>query len=252
MRINKLNNNNSFAKVFNHNHRAYENSDGVDKTKEHLNIVEGNITSYKAIKEILELRNKRVQEITGRAVRKDAVRGFELLFASDIEFMSDSYNCDEYFKNSIEWCKDIFGEQNFLNAILHKDECGGFHIHATVLSVDETGRYNAKKWVNNRNSLIELQDSWHSKNKYLGLERGKSAKETHNYHLTKQEYSKLLQKDLETVRGLSELDKDLLAVKGLRVEAKENKTYKELKEKQALSKIINDKVLDELLDELGV
>ena len=126
------------------------------------------------------------------------------------------------------------------------DENGAPHIHTTILAVDGNGKYNAKNWVNNRNSLVELQDSWHEKNKYLGLERGVSSKETGNHHLSKKEYSKLLQKDLEAIRGLSDMERDLLAVKGFRAEKKANKIYSKLKEKEELSKVINDKFFEDL------
>ena len=252
MRIQKLSHKNSFARVFNHNHRAYENSEGIDKEREHLNIIDGSITSYKDVRELLEYQDKRHNEITNKKARKDAVRGFEIIFASDVNFMLDEYNRNEYFKNAIEWTKEVFGEKNYLNSVIHLDENGAPHIHTTVLSVDETGRYNAKKWVNNRNSLVGLQDSWFDKNKYLGLERGKSVNETGNHHLTKKEYSKLLQKDLDTVRGLSELEKDLLAVKGLRAEKKANKAYEELKKKSELSKFINENLPDELEEEFEI
>lgn len=246
MRIAKLNSNNSFARVFNHNHRNYENSAGVDKEKEHLNIVDGPVTSYKDVKELLQYQDKRHQEVTGKKLRKDAVRGFEVLFASDMDFMSDDFNRDEYIKNAIAWSKETFGEKNYLNSVIHMDENGAVHIHTTVLSVDENGKYNAKNWVNNRNSLVAMQDSWYEKNKYLGLERGISVKESQNHHMTKKEYSKLLQKDLKTVKELSNDERDLLAVKGLRAERKADKIYSKLKEKEELSKVINDKVFEEL------
>lgn len=248
LRVAKLNNNNSFARVFNHNHREYNNSPGVSKEREYLNIVDGPVRTYKEVKEILSIRNKLAEEKTGRKVRKDAVRGFEILVASDMDFLSDEFNRDKYFNNAIEFIKDTFGEENYLSSNIHFDEDGSPHLHAIVLTVKD-GKYNAKNWLSDKNSYINMQDKWFEKNKSLGLERGKSAKETHNYHLTKQEYSKLLQKDLESIKSLSDMDRDLLAVKGLRAERKASKSFEQLKEKEELSKVINDDIFKELNNE---
>lgn len=240
--------------MLNHNHRDYQNTPGVDKSKEHLNVYDGPISTYKEAKYLLEKRDKEIQSMMSRKMRSDTVRGFELLFASDKEFLDNEQNRDEYFRRATEWCKETFGEMNYIAGALHCDELGQPHLHVTVTCIerDENGKpmkYNAKKWVNNRQSLIEIQDSWFAKVENMGLERGKSAKQTHAYHQTKQEYAKMLQKDLDTVRGLTERDKELLAVKGLRQERQNKKTYESIVNKASNVSIDTNRIIEDIIAE---
>lgn len=217
MRIAKLSSNNHFARVLNHNFRNYENTPGVDK--DGVIITDGPCQNYKDIKENLKLRNQMIKDSTGYEVRKNRVRGFEILFAVNQEFMKNHVSRDAYFELAKEWSIETFGTTNYLNSSIHLDEDGAAHMHimVTCLSKDKDGvtSYNAKNWVSNRASLTELQDSWYAKVQNLGLERGKSAKYTHEYHKSKQEYVKLLQKDLDALKSLSEEERNLLAVRGL-------------------------------------
>lgn len=236
MRISKLSKNNDFARVLNHNNRNYENTPGVDRDKEHLNISTG-ITEYDSIKVVLEHTNSQIEKSSGKKVAKNRVRGFELLFAVNQDFMSNELKRDEYFKLAHEWCNETFGSNNFVGSNIHMDESGSPHCHVTVLcrdfeANDGVANYQANKWVSNRMSLTALQDSWHGKVAHLGLERGQSAKYTHEYHKTKQEYVKLLEKDLEKVNALPQHEKDLLAVKGLRAVQKERDIVQGMKTRQ--------------------
>lgn len=241
MRIEKLTTNNDFARALNHNLRAYENSTGVHKELSKFNIMDGPVKSYREVKEVLKLRNKLIEEQTGYKVKKNRVRGFEVLFAVNQEFMKDSIKRDEYFRNGIEWCKETFGEQNYLNSTIHLDEDGAAHMHVIVTSLnkDKDGitKYLAESYVKGRKSLIDMQDSWHSKVAYLGLERGKSAKYTHDYHKSKQEYVKLLQKDLETIESLTERERNLLAIEGLRAQKNKEKIMEEMKTTELLKNV---------------
>lgn len=241
MRINKLTTNNDFARVLNHNFRGYENSNGVHKHLSKFNITDGPISSYKDVKEVLNLRNKLIEEETGYKVKKNRVRGFEVVFAVNQEFMKDQVKRDDYFKNGIDWCKETFGEHNYLNSVVHLDEDGAPHMHVMMTSLakdkDNVTKYCANQFVSDRASLIGLQDSWHSKVAYLGLERGKSAKYTHDYHKSKEEYVKLLQKDLETIESLTERERNLLALEGLRAQKNKEKIIEELKTTEILKNV---------------
>lgn len=241
MRIEKLTTNNDFARALNHNLRAYENSTGVHKELSQFNIVDGPVRSYKDVKEVLKLRNKMIEEQTGYKVKKNRVRGFEVLFAVNQEFMKDQIKRDEYFRQGVEWCKETFGEQNYLNSTIHLDEDGAAHMHVIVTSLakdkDGINKYLAENYVKGRKSLIDMQDSWHSKVAYLGLERGKSAKFTHNYHKTKEEYAKLLQKDLKCIETLSEHERNLLAIEGLRAQREKEKIMENMQNAEMLKNI---------------
>lgn len=234
MRIAKLTTNNDFARVLNHNNRNYENTPGVDKEKSHLNVVNG-IEDYQVLKNILQGLNKSIEGRTGKKVAKNRVRGFEVLFAVNREFLAEGNNASEYFSKAEEWTRETFGDGNFVGSNIHLDEDGAPHMHVTVLCRDlesDSQNYMANKWVSNRESLTKLQDVWHSKVAHMGLERGQSAKYTHDYHKTKSEYVKLLEKDIKAVAELPEYERNLLAAKGLRMQQQEEKMINTIREHQ--------------------
>lgn len=250
MRIAKLTSNNDFARVLNHNFRGYENTPGVNKELSEFNIKDGPCQDYKSIKENLSLRNKMIEDATGYKVKKNRVRGFEVLFAVNKDFMSNNLNRDEYFKNAIEWCKEVFGEQNYLNSVIHLDEDGSAHMHVMLTCIDKdidgVNKYCANHFVSGRASLIALQDSWHGKVEYMGLQRGKSAKYTHNYHKSKQEYLKLLEADLKSISKLQPMERDLLAIEGLRSLKEKEKIVNNMKTNEMVKNVDYDKLMEEL------
>ena len=249
MRIAKLKSNNDFARVINHNFRHYENTPGVHKDGV---IIADGVTDYKELKSHLNTVDDKIKDITGFNVRSNRVRGFELLFAVNQDFMSDNGKRDEYFKLAREWCIEQFGEHNYLNSCIHLDEDGAAHMHlmVTCITKDPKGlaNYYAKQWVNGRDSLSKLQDEWHKKVAHLGLERGKSVQLTNEHHKTKQEYVKLLQKDLDTVNKLSEHERNLLAVRGLRQERKLQKISENIKQHEMMKRVDFEALNKELLD----
>lgn len=253
MRIAKLTTNNDFARVLNHNFRGYENTPGVHKELSEFNIKDGPAQTYKEVKENLKLRNQMIEDSTGHKVKKNRVRGFEILFAVNKDFMGDSCKRDEYFKNAIEWCKGLFGEHNYLNSVIHLDEDGAAHMHVMVTCVDKdrdgVNKYCANHFVSGRASLIALQDSWHGKVAHMGLERGKSAKYTHDYHKSKAEYVKLLEKDIEAVSKLSEMDRNLLAVEGLRSLKAKEKIVESVKMAETIKSIDFEALAEEFANE---
>lgn len=253
MRIAKLTTNNDFARVLNHNFRSYENTPGVHKELSEFNIKDGPAQTYKEVKENLKLRNKMIEDSTGHKVKKNRVRGFEILFAVNRDFMLNACKRDEYFKNAIEWCKEVFGEHNYLNSVIHLDEDGAAHMHIMVTCVekdkDNVNKYCANHFVSGRASLVALQDSWHSKVAYMGLERGKSAKYTHDYHKSKEEYVKLIEKDIEAVAKLSEMDRNLLAVEGLRSLKAKEKIMEEVKMNEIIKAIDFEELAEEFASE---
>lgn len=251
-RIQKLKGN-GFAKAFKHNCREYDNSVGVDKSKEHLNIFGGKYCSYIDAKKHIQAVTEQIQANTDRKLRKDTVTGVEVIFASDTEFLSNEYNMQEYFKNAQEWLVETFGEENLLSYTVHFDEDGAPHMHAILTTCVYKGgvpvKFDVKQWVNDRQSLVKIQDSWHSKVKHLGLERGISAKFTHNTHKTKAEYAKLLEKDLKEINKLSDKDREILALKGLRAERKELEMQNSLQRIKDLSEHINGPMFTSLAEE---
>lgn len=249
MRIAKLKSNNDFARVINHNFRHYENTPGVDKNGV---IISEGMTDYKDLKAHLKSIDDNIKQATGFNVRSNRVRGFELLFAVNQDFMSNHAKRDEYFKLAKEWCLEQFGVNNCINNVIHLDEDGAAHMHVVVTCVTKDPKglpnYYAKQWVNGRDSLSKLQDEWHSKVQHLGLERGKSVTMTGEHHKTKQEYVKLLQKDLDTVSKLSEHERNLLAVRGLRQERKLQKISQNIKQHEMMKSIDFDALNKELVE----
>lgn len=231
-RAEKLTTNRTFMKSAKHNLREYRNIDGVDYNRKIL--IDG-LDNYVAIHAALDLQTKNISRI--KTVRKDAVRGFELFFGSDIDFFRDIPKGEEYFRLAKKWTIEKFGAENYINFVIHLDEQGAPHAHAMVTSVVGE-KYNAKNWVSNRQSLVALQDEWHDTVKHLGLERGKSVRETGQMHLSKREYAKALQKDLDTIAQMTELEKSAYAVEGLRAVRTKHKYLK--KKKINENELIND------------
>lgn len=209
-RAEKLTTDRTFMKSAKHNLREYNNIPGVDYDREIL--IDG-LDSYAAIHAAVDQQTKNISKI--KTVRKDAVRGFELFFGSDIDFFRDVAKGEEYFRLAKEWTIKKFGAENYINFVIHMDEQGALHAHAMVTSIFNN-KYNAKHWISNRQSLVALQDEWYDTVKHLGLKRGKSVKETGQFHMSKGEYAKALQKDLDTIAGMTELEKSAYAVEGLR------------------------------------
>lgn len=147
----------------------------------------------------LEVDIKARIEENGCNVRKNAVLAVQFVMTASPEFFDktapDFENKVESFKKlSEEFLKKEFGEKNVVNLTLHMDETTP-HLHAVVVPIDGKGKLNAREFINGRDKLSKLQDSFAEKMKVIGLERGlKGSKAEHTeikqfYELTKEAVS---------------------------------------------------------------
>lgn len=231
MRLEKRNSKNIVG-MFRHNERKTENHSNVDINKElsHLNYQLIDCESYS------EKINKEIKERykINKSIRKDAVLCVEVLFTSDKEFFDKLTPEEErkYFKKSVEFLKEQFGEKNVVFATVHKDETTP-HLHAGFIPMTDDGRLNYKSFVNGREGLIKLQNEYFKKmvEIFPELERGKNAEETRAKHIANQEYkiqqkeTILKEKEKTVMVKIEELEKN-----SIELEEKKNK-IKNLKEK---------------------
>lgn len=209
MRLEKRNSKNIVG-MFRHNERKTENHSNVDINKElsHLNYQLIDCESYS------EKINKEIKERykINKSIRKDAVLCVEVLFTSDKEFFDKLTPEEEqkYFKKSVEFLKEQFGEKNVVFATVHKDETTP-HLHAGFIPMTDDGRLNYKSFVNGREGLIKLQNEYFKKmvEIFPELERGKNAEETRAKHIANQEY-KIQQKEKFIELQLEQINKNAM------------------------------------------
>lgn len=108
-----------------------------------------------------------------RAVRKDAIVMAQGLVTSDQNFFENKSQEEtkQFFKDGYDFFCDRYGKENIISATVHLDEKTP-HMHINFVPVTADGRLSAKELFN-RNSLRELQDSFHERvSSCYGLERG--------------------------------------------------------------------------------
>lgn len=78
-----------------------------------------------------------------KGVRKDAVRMVEatVQLSGKVLNMSE-YEQEQVLRDSYEWLKDKFGEDNVISAVIHKDETN-MHLHFDFVPIED-GKLNAK------------------------------------------------------------------------------------------------------------
>jgi ribosomal protein S20 len=139
--------------------------------------------------------------------RKDAVLAIEHVITASPEYFNYKKTEEggltghvnewkEFQKESLNWLNERYGKENVVNVHIHKDEKTP-HIHAIVTPIVQKdvkwknkrgegfktqNRLCAKDYLNGRDKMSAMQDSFsnHLKNAGIGLERGiKGSKATH-------------------------------------------------------------------------
>lgn len=134
-------------------------------------------------------------------VRKNGVYALELLMTASPEFFDDlhlvkqsQYDSEghkvkglnkvmDFMWRSKNWVEKEFGENNLVSMKLHMDEKTP-HIHAVVVPItdgkNEKKKLSAKSFIDGRQKLRALQDSFAEVHKESGLKRGlRGSKATH-------------------------------------------------------------------------
>ena len=158
-----------------HNERKKDHSNtnpDIDFSESKLNYSHGIYDSQLSYN---ERADKRISEgYTGkRAVRKDAVKMVEFLFAS-----SDADSLDNhmgYLRACYNWLCDRYGKENVIADKVHLDEKTP-HLHAVIVPLTADGRLSCKEVIGGPKKLQEMQDDFFEKvSKHFGLERGEKA-----------------------------------------------------------------------------
>lgn len=166
----------TLASKYNHNYRKvnvanadpsliYKNEELVPMIDSHGEELDYNKAWEERIKDL---------EWADRGPRKNAVLAIEVLTTFSRE---DNIDLEAWKKQNVEWLKNTFdvapdGKSNVLSVVYHADEPGNVHCHAIVIPVDERGNLNASRFLDGRQKLTELQNSYAKEMESFGLERG--------------------------------------------------------------------------------
>ena len=160
-----------------------------------------------------------------RKIRADAIRHVEGIITSDQKFFNglNEREMSQFFKDSLDFIKQEYGEENVLYATVHLDEKVP-HMHFGFVPLTEDGRLSAKEKLGNKKAMTELQDRF---NQYVNtrgynLERGTAKQVSEREHKDMDKYKKETEyhkRELQTVKSdLEKLDRQLNAhISDLRV-----------------------------------
>ena len=188
----KLSSTKALEDAYKHNERIYQ-VENADPLRQHLNI-ELVPTNGKTYNEIFDeqIANLKIAGVKSKAIRKDAVLGFELVFGYSRE-REGTIDVDDWAKTTLDWVRENYnppnGEVTFIDettgkekkinvdnikhAIVHRDE-SNTHLHVFVVPIDPKGHLNSSYYNRNRRQLIEQQTSYAKAMEKFGLERGEA------------------------------------------------------------------------------
>lgn len=122
-----------------------------------------------------------------KSMRKDAVRMVEATVQLSGQVLDrDKAEQERVLRESYDWLKDTFGEQNILSAVIHKDETN-MHLHFDFVPITN-GKLSAKKVIS-RSKLKQYQKDF--------LEFLQKAEPTMNFERGGGEYNGLTQQAYE-------------------------------------------------------
>ena len=205
MRIQKIKSMQALAEREKHNTRRKTvlSSDGSENIT-----VEGSIGLVGHVKKL----EKQINKNNKRKTRKDAVRAIEVLFTSDKSFFK-KVNAEQYFNECKLWLCNTFGESNILQFCQHFDEETP-HAHAILTTVKD-GKFNYSSYINGRQDLRNLQDSFFAQVEHLGLERGQKVELTKAVYRSNKEWNRSVAKSRSYAEALSPNQRLEYAIKGV-------------------------------------
>lgn len=214
LRFEKAHNATEVGHRLSHNTRSKEVKNAV-KERQHLNKV---FNYYDDIKQRIKDVEKLHKQTTGRKVRKDAVRVVEAVITSDSKFFKDKSTEEimNFFKDSEDWLRKIFGNENMLQCAIHMDEKTP-HAHYLLTPVRE-GQLNCKAIMNGKNAIRGLQNDFHKHVEHWGLERGELVEFTKAKHQRAKSFAHDVDKKAKYLQELSEEERDNYAIKGIQAE----------------------------------
>lgn len=146
-----------------------------------------------------DLVNQRIEEST-KPLRKNGVRAVELFLGMSPEWAAEASEdqLQAWVGDSRTWAAKTFGSDNLVSMILHRDETTP-HLTAFVVPVHpETGKLNASHWLDGKEKLQALQDSYAKAMEPHGLERGIAGSKAR--HTTVAQFYRALRTDVGSVQ----------------------------------------------------
>lgn len=184
IRTNKIKHLSSINAVLRHNRREVEVPSASPDIK-NPKLIFSQIEENKKLGSYSQFLKKRINP-DGRRIRKDAVRGVEVLMS----FSKGSITQDElkdWVKDSVSFCADFFGGwRNIYDAQLHIDEETP-HLHLLVAPLKD-GKLKCTEYLGGKEKMQNLQTQYAEKMKKYGLERGKSKEFTRAVHKNSVDY----------------------------------------------------------------
>ena len=178
MSIEKVKTTSGFSGKYEHNYRTRDvaNAD-KEKQEENEELVSLDGKTYVSVfrKKIAALPYYETHQ-----VRKNAVKGIEVMLTFSLS-EKDRLDLDKWKADNVEWLRSSFNASpeaiekygdNVISVMYHADE-STVHCHAMVIPVDDKGHLNFSYYVDGKESLFALQDSYGElMEKNHGLSRG--------------------------------------------------------------------------------
>jgi len=141
-------------------------------------------------------------------VRTNAVLALEYVLTASRAFFADGDQARlaAWTERSMDWIRSVYGQQNVVAAVLHRDEITP-HIQAVVVPIDARGRLTATAFTGAIAQVRELQTSYARAVEDLGLQRGVRGSEA-DHQTLKEFYAKIEQETPGLGRVLRAVDVD--------------------------------------------
>ena len=177
MRVEKIKSISTATKRQNHNERT--KGDALSDRGEHRSV---HIRSKLApqLRENLSFSEFFKRQTEGQTLRKDCVKGFEVILTFSHGAVSEA-DLPKWAGENVKFLCDVFGAENLCSVELHLSETTP-HLHAICGAIDERGKLCAKNIIRGPAHLRELQTDYAKRMEQFGLQRGISKKLTKAQH----------------------------------------------------------------------
>jgi len=168
----------------------------ADPNKTYLNHGIGPRTS----KELSQRIDDEIKARCSRKPRTDSPKCIEVLMTASPKSL-DNHSFASFLKQSEEWLKKTFGEENVIATDYQWDEKTP-HLVGYVVPITKRGSLSSKEWLGGKQKLSELQNSFHSEvGQNFRLMRGKSGESPARNHIPPREFKKIFSEIENTFPG---------------------------------------------------
>ena len=202
IRIERIKTSHEMNSRYKHNFREYDvaNADWT-RTSQNIEVKDMNGKTYEQVANS-ELSRMRINGYQGKKIRKDAIRGLEILLSFSQED-KDNVPIDKWIEKNVEWLEKNFNpkdnkiiimDENNNENIVHSDNVKSIvvhldeavpHIHAFVVPINSKGSLNAHDYIGSRKQLQDIQTSYAEAMQEFGLKRGTRGQKTPHQNVSK-------------------------------------------------------------------